>query len=449
MSLLPDKRYTNRILKIASPAIAGMSSQMIVSIVDTAMVGRLEGSEIALAAMGLGVLATWTLTSFFSSLGNGTHILVARRYGQGKMTEAGIVLNNSLLLSFIVGSIFGLLGFLFAFEAIDVFSSDPDVSLLAADYIKYRSIGLPFFLLAVSYRGFFYGIGHTNMFMFSALITYILNILFNYLLIFGNFGFPKMGVAGAGLAAAIGMFAGWAFFICVTFFSEYRKKYRYYDFLALGKRYLEPIIRISLPVSFQNILILFGFLVFVAITGVIGTLEQAATQVVITSLYISFMPCFGFGIATQTLVGNALGNNNPSEAYRYGIETAKLGTIFTFTVGLVFVLMPDFILYVITNNERVIDVSRPLLRLAGAAQIAYGSGIILANALQAAGDTLYVMYLEIITHWIIFLPVSFLLGVSLELGIIGAWTGLPLYIAMYTTVAWVKFRSGSWKTIKV
>jgi MATE family multidrug resistance protein len=449
MSILPNKKYANRILKIASPAIAGMSSQMVVSIVDTAMVGRLQNSEIALAAMGLGVLATWTLSSFFSSLGNGTHIVVARRYGQGKLSEAGIVLNNSLLLSFLVGSLFGVLGFSYAYEAIDFFSSDSAVTVLAADYIKYRSFGLPFFLLAVSYRGFFYGIGHTNMFMFSALITYVFNIVFNYLLIFGNLGFPQMGVAGAGLAASIGMFAGFLFFVAVTFFPEYRRKYRYYDILAIGRKYLEPIIRISLPVSLQNILILFGFLVFVAITGVIGTLEQASTQVVITSLYLSFMPCFGFGIATQTLIGNSLGNNNPNEAYRYGVETAKLGTIFTIAVGALFVTLPELVLAVITNNDTVISVARPLLQLAGIAQIAYGSGIIIANALQAAGDILYVMYLEIVTHWIIFLPVSYILGVTLGFGIVGAWVGLPIYILFYTAFAWRKFRSGSWKTITV
>ena len=449
MSFLPDQKYSNRILKIAAPAIAGMSSQMIVSVIDTAMVGRLEGSEVALAAMGLGVLATWTLTSFFSSLGNGTHILVARRYGQGKYAEAGMVLNNSLILSFLVGTIFGFLGFHYAFQAIDLFSSDPKVSLVAAEYIKYRSIGLPFFLLAVSYRGFFYGIGQTKMFMFSAIITYVLNIAFNYALIFGNFGFPRMGVAGAGIAASIGMIAGFLFFVIVTFFPEYRKKYRYYDFLAFGRKYLEPIVRISLPVSFQNILILFGFLVFVAITGVIGTADQAATQVVITSLYISFMPCFGFGIATQTLVGNALGNNNGDDAYRYGVETAKLGTIFTFVVGCVFVFFPETVLSIITTNRDVIAIARPLLQIAGVAQVAYGSAIIIANALQAAGATLYVMYLEIITHWIIFLPVSFVLGVTFGKGIVGAWMALPIYIALYTTTVWMKFRSGSWKSIKV
>jgi len=449
MSFLPQKKYANRILKIAAPAIAGMSSQMIVSVIDTAMVGRLKGSEVALAAMGLGVLATWTLTSFFSSLGNGTHILVARRFGEAKHAEAGIVLNNSLLLSFVVGTVFGFLGYHYAFEAIDVFSSDPNVSLVAAEYIKYRSIGLPFFLLAVSYRGFFYGIGHTKMFMFSAIIAYVLNIVFNYLLIFGNFGFPQMGVAGAGLAASIGMIAGFLFFVVVTFFPEYRRKYRYYDALALGRKYLAPIVRISLPVSFQNILILLGFLLFVAITGIIGTADQAATQVVITSLYVSFMPCFGFGIATQTLVGNALGNNNTREAYRYGVETAKLGTIFTLIVGIIFVVFPTSVLSVITTNDEVITIAKPLLQIAGVAQVAYGSGIIIANALQAAGDTLYVMYLEIITHWIIFLPASFILGVTLGNGIVGAWMALPIYIAMYTTTAWVKFRSGSWKAIKV
>lgn len=449
MSILPKRKYARRILKIATPAIAGMSSQMVVSVVDTAMVGRLESSEVALAAMGLGVLATWTLSSFFSSLGNGTHILVARRYGQGKFTEAGIVLNNSLLLSFLVGSLFGVLGFLYAFEAIDFLSSDITVSFAAAEYIKYRSLGLPFFLMAVSYRGFFYGIGHTNMFMFSAIITYAFNIIFNYVLIFGNLGFPRMGVAGAGLAASIGMLAGFLFFILVTFLKDYRKKYKYYQLYAIGSKHLGPIVRISLPVSFQNILILFGFLVFVAITGIIGTLEQASTQVVITSLYISFMPCFGFGIATQTLVGNSLGNNNTGEAYTFGVETAKLGTIFTLGVGVLFVAFPELVLMVITNNDAVIAVAKPLLQLAGIAQVAYGSGIIIANALQAAGDTLYVMYLEIITHWIIFLPVAYVLGVTLGLGIVGAWAGLPVYIALYTTFAWTKFRSGSWKAIRV
>ncbi|MBF8247538.1 MAG: MATE family multidrug resistance protein [Bacteroidetes bacterium] len=447
MSILPDRRYSGRIMKMAFPAIAGLSSQMIVSIIDTAMVGRLDNSEVALAAMGLGVLATWTLTSFFSSLATGTHILVARRFGQGKHTAAGIILNNSILLSFVLGILFGILGFFFSYDVINLFSSDEQVARAAGEYIKFRSLGLPFFLLGVSYRGFFYGIGHTKVFMFSAIIMYICNIVFNYLLIFGMAGFPQMGIAGAGLAASIGMAVGMLFFVAVTFFPDYRKKYRYYSVFAIGLEYIKPIVRISLPVSFQNILILLGFLVFVAIAGIFGTTQQAATQVVISALFLSFMPCFGFGIATQTLVGNELGNDRPNEAYKYGIETAKIGTVFTILVGILFFAIPDSILRIITPNETVIAVARPLLLLAGAAQVAYGAGIILANALQAAGATLYVMFLEIVTHWIIFLPLSYILGRSY--GIVGAWLTLPVYIAAYTTLAYLKFRSRTWTELKV
>ncbi len=449
MSLLPAKRYASRILKIATPAVAGLSSQMIVSIIDTAMVGRLGNAEVALAAMGLGVLATWTMTAFFSSLATGTHILVARRHGAGKFTEAGIVLNNSLVLAFFLGVVFGFLGYYFSHDIIGFFSSDELVARAGGEYMKYRSLGLPFFLLAVAYRSFFYGIGHTKIFMFSAIISYIFNILFNYLLIFGKAGFPKMGVAGAGLAASIGMFLGFAFFVSVTFLSSYRKKYRYYDLVALGFKYVEPIVRISFPVSLQNILILLGFLLFVAITGIIGTIEQAATQVVITALFLSFMPCFGLGIAAQTLVGNSLGNEQPEEAHRYGIETAKIAVIFTLLLGAIFVFAPDVILGIITSNDRVIDVARPLLQLAGVAQVFYGAGIIFAYALQSAGATVYVMFVEIITHWIIFLPLAYFMGVQWSYGVFGSWLALPVYVVSYTFLTWVKFQSGSWKRLKV
>lgn len=449
MSILPNKVYSKRILNVATPAIAGMSSQMVVSIIETAMVGRLSESAIALAAMGLGVLATWTLTSFFSSLATGTHILVARRYGQGKFTEAGIILNNSLVVSAIIGIVFGALGYFYALEFIGLFAADQDVAVVAAEYIRYRSLGLPFFLLIVSYRGFFYGIGHTKMFMFSALVMYFVNIVFDYFLIYGKLGFPMLGVGGAGLAASIGMLIGFLFFVAATFFPSYRKRYRYYQFLKVGWKYISRIIQISLPVSFQNILILFGFLMFMAITGLIGTVEQASTQIVITALFLSFMPCFGFGIAAQTLVGNALGNNQSVAAQRYGVETAKLATVFTLGLGILFILIPETILRVITDNEAVIQSARTILQLAGVAQVVYGSGIIMAHALQAAGATLYVMFVEIITHWLIFLPLAYVLGVYFGYGIIGAWLALPVYVVSYTAFTWFKFLSGSWKAIKI
>lgn len=417
---------------------------MIVSIVNTAMVGRLENTEVHLAAMGLGFLGTWAITSLFSSLSTGTHVLVARRHGEGNAIGVGEVLNNSLFICFFLGTVFAALGFLFSYNIIDFFSKNDEVTRVGADYMRYQFLGLPFFLLIVSYRGFFFGIGHTKIFMISAIIINLFNVMFNYLFIFGVWGFPKMQLAGAGLGYSISMVLGWLFFLFVTFVHDYRKQYKYFSHFRISKEVIAQIVRISIPVSLQNILILLGFLIFVAITGILGTVEQAASNVVINALFISLMPCFGFGIAAQTLVGQSIGKRSATLAHAYGYETAKLGTIFTILVGLLFVFVPDAVLIIITPEKGVIDTARPILQIAGIAQVFYGSGIIFANALQAGGATVFVMFVEVLTHWIIFLPLTYVFGVSMHGGIRGAWLALPVYIIAYTTMNLLKFRSSRW-----
>jgi len=104
MNLLPQNNYYKQILKLALPAIAGLSTQMVVSLVDAAMVGRLDEATYALAAMGLGVLATWALISFFSSLATGTHVLTARKYGRQDKDSCTVVLSNSVIMAFIIGT---------------------------------------------------------------------------------------------------------------------------------------------------------------------------------------------------------------------------------------------------------------------------------------------------------------------------------------------------------
>ena len=449
MGFLPDKPLTRTVLRISSPAVAGLSAQMVVSVVDTAMVGRLDNTSVVLAAMGLGMLATWAITSVFSSMATGTQVLVARRTGETDYAGAGSVLNNSLLLALVLGVVFGLPGYFFSYNIIDFFSSDHAVAVAGTGYMQWRFIGLLFFLFVVSYRGFFNGIGDTQVFMYSAIIINVTNIVLNYVLIFGAFGLRPMGLTGAGASNAISNVVGCVFFLGATFLRRYRTQYRYYAHLRLRGDILRQIVRISVPVSFQNILILLGFLVFVSITGLIGTSQQAASQVVITALFMSFLPCFGFGVGAQTLVGQSLGNGRRQMARRYGMEAARLATYFTIALGAVFMLVPDLVIILITTNREVTDIARPILRIAGAAQIFYASGIVLAHALQAAGALVYVMLIEVLTHWVVFLPLCYLLGVRLGFGLPGAWFALPMYIISYSLLIYRKYRSDSWLTIAV
>jgi putative MATE family efflux protein len=444
MNLLLQNNYYKRILHVALPAIAGLSTQMVVSLVDTAMVGRLDEATYALAAMGIGVLATWALISFFSSLATGIHVIVARKFGQRDYISCGITLNNSLLVALVLGIFVAAVGVLFADEIAHLFAADETVGTYAGEYIYYRFLGIPFFLVSVSYRGFFFGISKTKIFMFSGTITNLLNVIFNYLFIYGAFGFPRMGLAGAGVGSTLATIFDGLFYLAIILLPSYRRTYQNFRNIKFDKNIIAAIFRISLPVSFQNVFILIGFLSFVSITGIIGTIEQASTQAVISTLFISFLPCFGFGIAVQTLVGNNLGAGKYTLAKIYGFETAKVATIYTIFLGFIFLTIPQYVLLIVTNNQSIIEVAKPILRIAGFAQIFYGIGIVLANGLQAAGRTVYVMNSEIITNLFLFVPLAYFLGVFLGLGLSYAWLALPFYIIAYSTIIFLKFNSRTW-----
>lgn len=446
MNLLPQNNFYKKILHVALPAIAGLSTQMVVSLVDTAMVGRLEEATYALAAMGIGVLATWALISFFSSLATGIHVIVARKYGKEDYISCGNTLNNALIIALSIGVVVAAIGVFFADPIAHLFATDHTVGDFAADYIFFRFLGIPFFLVSVSYRGFFFGISKTKIFMFSGVITNLLNIIFNYVLIYGHFGLPRMGLAGAGLGSTFATTFDGLFYLVIILLPSYRKRYQNFRNFKLDKNIISGIFKISLPVSFQNVFILIGFLSFISIIGIIGTIEQAATQATLSTLFISFLPCFGFGIAVQTLVGNNLGAGKYNLAKIYGFETAKVTTIYTSILGLIYILIPQYVLLIVTDNSEIINVAKTALRIAGFAQLFYGTGVVLANALQAAGRTIYVMKAEVISNILIFVPLSYFLGIFLGLGFTWAWIALPVYIIIYSTMMFLKFNKNNWFT---
>ena len=447
MNFLPEKKYYKDILRLALPAIAGLSTQMVVSLVDAAMVGRLENTKYVLAAMGIGVLATWALVSFFSSLATGTQIIVARKYGEKDYDACSVALNNSIMIALTIGVMVMFAAVFAAKHFAHLLAADPVVGDYAAQFIFYRFLGIPAFLVSVSYRGFFFGINKTKIFMFSGVITNILNIVFNFFLIFGSFGVvPKMGLAGAGLGSTLATIFDFLFYFTVSQLPGYRHRYRILKNFKIDFNVIKRIYKISLPVSFQNVFILLGFLSFITITGFIGIKEQAATQAVISTLFISFLPCFGFGIAVQTLVGNYIGSKKFNLAKIYGLEAAKVASYYTFILGIVFILIPQYVLTIITTNQSIIDIAKPALRIAGFAQIFYATGVVLANGLQAAGKTLYVMLSESITNLLIFVPLAYFFGIFLKGGLIGAWLALPVYIILYSSVIFIKFKYGNWKT---
>ncbi|HKI77584.1 MAG TPA: MATE family efflux transporter [Ignavibacteriaceae bacterium] len=444
MTVFPVNNYYKKILRVALPAIAGLSTQMVVSLVDTAMVGRLPEATYALAAMGLGVLATWALISFFSSLSTGTHVLVARKYGEGDYSGCAVVLNNSIYLSLVIGIAVAVVAVFAADYIARFFASDPVVGKYAGEYIFYRFLGIPAFLISVSYRGFYFGINKTKIFMFAGIITNLLNIIFNFLLIYGMFGFPRMGVAGSALGSTLATLFDLLFYLFVLLLPSYRDKFNNLSNLKINFGLIKKIYKISIPVSFQNVFILVGFLIFIAITGMIGTEQQAATQTIMSTLFISLLPGFGFGIAAQTLVGNNLGSGKIKLAKIYGYETAKVATYYALLLAVGYIIFPKAVLTIITTDDKLLNIAIPALRVAGFAQIFYATGVVLGNGLQSGGKTLFVMLSEVITNLLVFVPLAYFLGVYLNLGLTWAWGALPVYIILYSSIILFRFKFTRW-----
>ncbi len=436
------------ILQLALPVIAGLSVQMILSLIDTAIIGRLPDAKFALAALGIAFYATWAVISFFSSLANGTQILVSRNYGSKNYEECGSVLNSSIFMAVTLGIIVSFFVVYFSSNIANLFAADKTVGSYAGSYLFYRFMGLPFFLASVSYRGFYFGIGKTKIFMIAGVLANLANIFLDYTLVFGAFGFKGMGLAGAGLGSAIATALETLVYVVVSIMKNYRTKYALFKNFRLNLpnrqsfvNIIKVIAKLSLPISFQSIFTLTGLLLFISIIGLMGTAQQAASQVVLSAMFLSFMPSMGFGVAAQTLVGNQLGDNNIKAAKKWGFETSKISTTYTFLLGLIFVLFPGFVVSILTTNTGIINIAIPILQIAGFAQIFFGIGFVLANGLLAAGESLFVMITDVTINWFVFVPLAYLLGVVFKFGLVGVWTAMPFYTSLYALIIFLRFNS--------
>jgi len=443
---ISDQQKT--ILKLALPIIAGMSTQMILSLVDTAMVGRLPEAEYALAAMGIAFFATWAVISFFSALSNGTLVLTSRNFGREKFWESGNVLKTSIIFGALLGIIVSAVVVSLAFPLSNLFAADKIVGQYAGEYLFYRFMAIPFFLVTVSFRGFYFGIGKTKIFMIAGITANVLNIAFDYILIYGAFGIKGMGLAGAGIGSSLATVVEVSIYFAFSLAPKCRNKYNIYRKFKLNRSIAKSIVKISLPVSFQSIFVLTGLLLFISIIGITGTIQQAASQTVLSVMFLSYMPAMAFGIAAQTLVGKKLGENNIKSAKQWGFATSKIATTYTIFLGLIFILFPNMLIPLLTEDSAIIQTGIPLLRIAGFAQIFFGVGFVLSNGLISAGESFFVMLTDVTINWFVFIPVAYLLGIVLNMGVIGVWAAMPFYTILYAAVIFIKFKYSNFNKLK-
>jgi MATE family multidrug resistance protein len=439
--------------------MAALLTQTAINLVDTYLMGLLPEPERthgqAMLADALTLL--WAIGGFLSAISVGTQALVGRREGRQLPLESGAVLANAVLLALIASSVIAVLAIPCIHAVFGLMSDNPDYIRIGTAYTRWRFVGLVSMVVTAAYKAFYDGTCRTYVHFWAAVIMNVVNVVLCWMFIFGNFGAPRMGAEGAGLAAAISSWVGAFAMLGFSLRRSDRLKYQPYRRGTLSIDMMKTLARLSVPSGVATTVVMTGFILFIRIVHVFDNrlaahgggqpVYGAATTIIINVLSLTFFSCLAFGVSTATLVSQSLGARDTEAAERYAWSSVKLAVMAFAILGSTEIAFPEFWLGIFNKSPRVIEVGKSSMRLMGATGPFIAAGMILTQALFGAGNPRFVMLVELSLHFGVLLPVAYLCGILLDGGLLGVWTAAAVYAVLLTSIMSWKFRSGSWKSI--
>lgn len=436
--------------RIAAPLILSMASYTIMQFFDRVFLSRYSSVAIQ-AALPAGILAH-TLICFFQALAGYAGTFTAHYHGAKapelcvRSTVQGLWLALAswpLILLLIPAGLWMMV----------LSGHAPEVLAAEKTYFVILMAGGVMVPLNSSIGGYFMGIGRTQVNMVANALGCSLNILLNYAMIFGHFGFPEMGIAGAAYATLISGLI--TCLIQLGFFAR-----------TLGSRAAEAalwrpdgallrrIVRFGAPSGFQLLMDIGSFALFIMLTGRLGEVALATSNIAFSINNLAFAPLLGFGLAASTVVGQYQGARNPEAAQRAGYTGLKMGLLYMCVIGATFLLFPRGYFELFRSRDAAFSVDdmlalgRTMLCLMTVWGLLDTVTIILSGALKGAGDTRFVMAYMVLGGWLVLVPVSVLL-LWRGHGIISLWVWLAVYVCVLAVGFWWRWQQGRWKTIRV
>jgi len=434
-SLFQRCRYA---LILALPILAAMVSQNIMNLVDTAMVGTL--GDTALAAVGLGGFAIFMFQALVLGVGTGVQAMSARRKGAGAHERMAEPLNAGLLFCLIAGPLLSLPLFFAVPGFYPWLNADPGVIEEGVPYLQWRVLAITFMGMNWAFRGYWNAVDKAKMYLFTLVTMHVLNVILNFLLIFGKFGFPELGVTGAGIGTAIAT----AFGTLLHFYLAYRYAF-HAGFARLWPSMdaMRRLFRISAPSGVQQLSFSTSFVVLFWIIGQIGTREVAAASVLINIMLLAILPAMALGLTTASLVGQSLGRRSVRLAHRWGWDVVRLALVMLGLLALPMWLVPELLLSAFIHDEETRSLAVTPMRLVGVFMVVEAFGMILMHALLGAGDAKRTMLTAVTLQWLLFLPIAWVVGPVLGGGLLAVWLaqgGYRLLQAVVFTILWQRLK---------
>ena len=448
---LPSTRtmYSN-LLKIAYPSVMEMVLMSLVGMMDTLMVSVL--GEEAIAAIGLTGQPRMLMLSIFFALNIGVTAIVARRKGEERREEANHTLRNAIVL--ITGlSVVIMGGAILASRPLMALAGAQADTIDDADtYFRILALGIPINALTMCISAAQRGIGNTRITLYVNVVSNAVNIVLNYLLIGGNFGFPRLGVAGAAIASVIGFGVG--FVLCIYAVTSKKSAHGFlhiklHDNWQLKKEIIAPVAKVGSNAVFEQAALRIGFFLYARIVADLGTQAFAAHQICMQFLNITFNFGDGLGVAGTSLVGQMLGQKRPDLSMVYGKAAQRIAlavslTLLSFIIGLRYPLVQMF-----TDDQQVISLGVGVMIMVAVFQPFQTSSVVISGCLRGAGDTRFVAKVMMICVTLIRPAVSALAIYVFHLGLLGAWTASLLDMGIRLASVYIRFSGSKWAAIKL
>ena len=419
-------------LRLAAPLVVAELGWMGMGIVDTMMVGRVSAE--AMGAVSLGSVLFYAVAIFGSGLMLGLDTLVSQAFGAGRSMDCHRALISAVYLSLPLAPV--LMVLVWCWEPLLArFGINPSVLQQTLPYLRAIMWSTWPLLLYFALRRYLQAMNHTTPIMFALVSANLVNLVGNWILVYGHFGARAMGAEGSGWATCISRVYMIAVLLIYTFYDAIANRTGLMQApLFLDWERIGALVRLGLPAAAQLSL---EIGVFAAATSLIATLDPlslAAHQIALNTASLTFMVPLGISSAAAVRVGHALGRGDIHAAGRAGWTAMALGAIFMTGAGLVLVTFPEYVARVFTTDRAVIRTAVSLLAVAAAFQLFDGIQIVATGALRGAGDTRTPMFCHLLAYWLIGLPLGYVLCFVVGWRAVGLWTGLCIALILIGVV---------------
>ncbi len=440
----PPRSRRHRIFQLALPIIGGMASQNILNLVDTMMVGGL--GDASLAGVGIASFANFMSMAFISGLAAGVQAVSSRRLGEGRESEMAVPLNGGLLMALAVGVPITVVLTWLAPTIFPLLADKPDIVREGLPYWQARLFAVTAIGMNFSFRGYWNGVNLSRLYFRTLVVMHIINVALNYTLIFGKLGMPALGTLGAGIGSTIATWLGTLYYI-----AQALKHAKDAGFLRgiPARDDLKTMARLAVPAGLQQFFFAAGMTAFFAIVARVGVRELSASNVLLNLLLVAILPSIAFGIASASLVGQALGRNDADDASRWAWDVVKVAIVVICVLVLPALVAPQLLLHAFLRDDVTRLMATTPLRLIAVSMPIDTVGIVLMQSLMGAGATRSTLAVSVGGQWLVTIPAVLVAGPVLHLGLTGIWAAFLLTRGVQTLLYVMLWRRGAWTSVQV